>query len=89
MENNQSYMLSSIFGSYLVHKNPTDFISWSFRAMISSTIFFSMVIYFFGYMQNSILISIFEAIIISALVTSITGLILIHVTSKYKDIQSI
>ena len=23
MENNKSYILSSIFGSYLVHKNPT------------------------------------------------------------------
>ena len=31
MENNQSYMLSSIFGSYLVHKNPTVFNCWSFR----------------------------------------------------------
>ena len=31
MENNQSYMLSSIFGSYLVHKNPTCFSRWSVR----------------------------------------------------------
>ena len=65
------------------------FIKLFITAMISSTIFFSMIIYFFGYMQNSILISIFEAIIMSALVTSIAGLILMHVNSKYKGIQSI
>ena len=33
MENNKSYIFSSIFGSYLVHKNPTRFSRWSFRTM--------------------------------------------------------
>ena len=31
MENNKSYIFSSIFESYLVHKNPTCFSCWSFR----------------------------------------------------------
>lgn len=38
MENNQTYILSSIFGSYLVHKNPTCFSRWSFRKAIMESI---------------------------------------------------
>ena len=35
MENNKSYIFSSIFESYLLHKNPTCFSCWSVFTMLS------------------------------------------------------